>query len=123
MTTPTNNGTSSGSTVRNAVATTAGYADDALNSAENALGATRQMAAQAMEKAGEKVRDLRVGVKDLASKGMSVAGDATAAAQKQVTRYADATGRYVSDQPVKSVLIAVAAGAAVAAVVLAARRR
>ena len=118
MTTPT-----SGSSLRNAISTPASYADDALNSAEHALGATRQLATQAIEKAGEKIRDLRVGVKDLASKGVDAAGDATAAAQKQLSRYADATGRYVSDQPVKSVLIAVAAGAAIAALVVAARRR
>ena len=41
----------------------------------------------------------------------------------QMSRYADVTGRYVSQQPVRSVLIAVAAGAAIAALVVAARRR
>jgi ElaB/YqjD/DUF883 family membrane-anchored ribosome-binding protein len=99
------------------------YADEALNSAEQALGATRQFATQAIEKAGEKVRDLRVGVKDMASKSLSAATEAGAAAQKQLTRYADVTGRYVSERPVKSVLIAVAAGAAITALVMAARRR
>lgn len=117
MTTPTTG------SLRTAVSTPASYAEDALNSAEQALGTTRQLATQAIERASEKVRDLRVGVKDFASKGLGAAGDATAAAQKQLSRYADATGRYVSDQPVKSVLIAVAAGAAIAALVVAARRR
>ena len=102
---------------------TASYADDALNSAESALDSTRQLATQVIEKAGEKVRDLRYGARDLASKGLSVATDATAAAQKQLSRYADVTGRYVSQQPVKSVVIAVAAGAAIAARGVAARRR
>jgi ElaB/YqjD/DUF883 family membrane-anchored ribosome-binding protein len=101
----------------------AAYGEDAINSAGNALGATRELASQAMEKAGEKVRDLRYGVKDFASRGVSAATDATALAQKQLSRYADVTGRYVSDQPVKSVLIAAAAGAAIAALVMAARRR
>ncbi|MBI2772056.1 MAG: DUF883 family protein [Burkholderiales bacterium] len=118
MTTPT-----TGNSLRTAASTTSSYADDALNSAEQALGTTRQLATQAIEKASEKVRDLRVGMKDLASKGMGSAGDAAAAAQKQLSRYADATGRYVADQPVKSVLIAAAAGAVIAALVVAARRR
>lgn len=101
----------------------ASYADDALNTAESALDSTRQLASQVIGKAGDKVRDLRVGAKDFASRGLSVATDATAAAQKQLSRYADVTGRYVSQQPVRSVLIAVAAGAAIAALVVAARRR
>jgi ElaB/YqjD/DUF883 family membrane-anchored ribosome-binding protein len=99
------------------------YADEALNTAESALESTRQLASQVIGKAGEKVRDLRFGAKDLASKGYSAATDATAAAQKQLARYADVTGRYVSEQPVKSILIGVAAGAAIAALVVAARRR
>ena len=54
------------------------------------------------------MRDLRYGVKDLASKGASSVGEATAAAQRQLGQYAQATGRYVSEQPVKSALIAAA---------------
>lgn len=99
------------------------YADEALNSAEHALDSTRHLAAQAIEKAGEKVRDLRYGVKDLANKSLSAATDASTAAQKQISHYADVTGRYVSQQPVKSLLIAVAAGAVIAALVVSARRR
>ena len=101
----------------------AAYAEDALNSAENAIDSTRQLANRMIGKAGDKVRDLREGARDLATKGMSVATDATSAAQKQLSRYADVTGRYVSQQPVRSVLIAVAAGATIAALVVAARRR
>lgn len=99
------------------------YADDALNTAESAFDSTRQLASQVMDRASDKVRDLRFGARDLASKGLSAATDATAAAQKQLSRYADATGRYVSQQPVKSIVIGVAAGAVIAALVLAARRR
>jgi ElaB/YqjD/DUF883 family membrane-anchored ribosome-binding protein len=86
-------------------------ADEAMGRAGHALEATRELAGQALGKAGEKVRDLRYGVRDLANKGASSVGD-----------YAQATGRYVSEQPVKSALIAAAVGAAVAALVLAARR-
>jgi ElaB/YqjD/DUF883 family membrane-anchored ribosome-binding protein len=99
-----------------------GYADEARGATAHALGTTKQLASQAIEKAGETVRDLRYGVKDLASKSATSVGEATAAAQRQLGQYAQATGRYVSEQPVKSALIAAAVGAAVAALVLAWRR-
>jgi len=99
------------------------YSDEALGTAGQALESTKQFANQAIEKASEKVRDLRYGVKDLATKGVSTVSEATAAAQKQLGQYAQATGRYVSEQPVKSALIAAAIGAAVAALVLALSRR
>ena len=88
-----------------------GYADEAKGFTGHALETTKELASQAIEKAGEKVRDLRYGVKDLASKSVTSVGD-----------YAQATGRYVSEQPMKSALIAAAMGAAVAALVLAMRR-
>lgn len=100
----------------------ASYADDAMGATGQALENTRQFANQAMEKAGEKVREMRYGVKDLASTGATRVSDATAAAQKQIGQYAQATSRYVTEQPVKSALIAAAVGAAVAALVLAMRR-
>ena len=87
------------------------YADDARSTTGQALESTRDFANQAFEKAGEKVRDLRYGVKDLANKSASSVGE-----------YAQATTRYLADQPLKSALIAAAVGAAVAALVLAMRR-
>jgi ElaB/YqjD/DUF883 family membrane-anchored ribosome-binding protein len=99
-----------------------GYSDETPGGGANALENTRQFATHAMEKAGETVRDLRYGASDLARKGAHTVSDATAAAQRQLGQYAQATGRYVSEQPVKSALIAAAVGAAVAALVLAMRR-
>jgi len=87
------------------------YADDARSITGQALESTREFANQAFERAGEKVRDLRYGVKDLANKSASSVGE-----------YAQATTRYVAEQPLKSALIAAAVGAAVAALVLALRR-
>jgi ElaB/YqjD/DUF883 family membrane-anchored ribosome-binding protein len=87
------------------------YADQARGITSQALDSTREFANQAFERAGEKVRDLRYGVKDLASKSASSVGE-----------YAQATTRYVAEQPLKSALIAAAVGAAVAALVLAMRR-
>jgi ElaB/YqjD/DUF883 family membrane-anchored ribosome-binding protein len=108
MTTTTSNN-------RNLRAAATGYADEALDSG-------RQFANQAIERAGERARDLREGVKELASRSVDTVSERAAAAQRQLGQYAQATGRYVSDQPVKSALIAAAVGAAVAALVLALRR-
>ncbi len=99
-----------------------GYADEAIDATGQALEHTRQMANQALDRASEKLRDLRYGAKDLASKSMHSVGNAGAAAQRQLGQYAQATTRYVSDQPVKSALIAAAIGAGVAALILALRR-
>ena len=97
-----------------------GYADE--SGLTGALESTKQFASQAVGKAGEKVRDMRYGATDLARKSAAGVSDATAAAQRQLGHYAQATGRYVSEQPVKSALIAAAVGAAVAGLVLALRR-
>ena len=85
--------------------------DDARGMTGHVLESTKDLANQALEKAGEKVRDLRYGARELASKGARSGGE-----------FAQVTTRYVSDQPVKSALIAAAVGAAVAALVLAMRR-
>ena len=83
-----------------------------------------QSAANSMtDEALEKVRDLRYGVQDLASKGISAMGEGASVAQERLGRYASTTGRYVTEQPVKSALIAAAIGAAVAAIVMVARSR
>jgi ElaB/YqjD/DUF883 family membrane-anchored ribosome-binding protein len=87
------------------------YADDARTLASQALDSTREYANDAFDRAGAKYRDLRAGVKDIASRGTNVMGG-----------YANATTRYITDEPVKSALIAAAIGAAVAGLVLALRR-
>lgn len=87
------------------------YADDARSLASQALDSTREYANQAFDRAGSRLRDLRSGVKDMASRGASSMGD-----------YAQATTRYISDEPLKSALIAAAVGAAVAGLVIALRR-
>ena len=90
---------------------TSTYEDEARSATAQALESTREFANQALEKAGERVRDLRYGVKELANKSVNSMGE-----------YAQATTRYVSEQPLKSALIAAAVGAAVAGLVLAMRR-
>jgi ElaB/YqjD/DUF883 family membrane-anchored ribosome-binding protein len=89
----------------------AGYADDARTRASQALDTTREYAGEAYDKASARMRDLRDNVKDLASRGAT-----------NVSDYAQATTRYISDEPLKSALIAAAIGAAVAGLVIALRR-
>ena len=72
------------------------------------MNQTRELASQAIGRAGEKVRDVREGLED-----------ASAAAQWQLDKYARRTGRYVRQRPVTSALIAAAVGGAIAALALA----
>ena len=88
------------------------WADEASHAGSNLFDNTREFAAQALERAASRMRDLREGVADGAN-----------AAQRQMERYTDATRRYVSDQPLRAALIAAAVGALVAAAVLLVRRR
>jgi ElaB/YqjD/DUF883 family membrane-anchored ribosome-binding protein len=88
-----------------------GAADRSLQATTHALETTGELASQAIERAGEKVRDLREGLED-----------ASAAAQRQLGRYAKRTSRYMSARPLTSALIAAAVGAAVAALALAVLR-
>ena len=85
----------------------ASAAEQALEATSHALQTTRELASQAIQRAGEQASDLREGVQDT-----------SAAARRQLGRYAKSTGRYVSEEPVKSALIAAAVGAAVAALAL-----
>ena len=71
----------------------------------------------------DKMRDMRSGMQDFASRGMDAMGDTASAAQQRLGRYAGATTRYVAEEPIKSALIAAAVGAAIAAVVLVMRSR
>ncbi|MFD0667798.1 hypothetical protein ACT80S_08765 [Ramlibacter sp. MAHUQ-53] len=86
-------------------------ADEAAATGSGMLEGTREFAAQALERAAHAVRDLREGV----------AGTAHAA-QRRVGLYADATSRYVAEQPLKSALLAAALGALLMAALLATRR-
>jgi len=107
--------------------------DDVVQSADKALESTRNFASDSLDKAGNKVRELRQDVdplveqitaraQELANRGIEYASDAKYKAQQRLSQYADATGRYVADQPVRSVLIAAATGAAIAALILIATR-
>lgn len=85
------------------------YADDARGFANQTLGRMGEKMRDL--RVGEKMRDLGYNARDLASRGASSVGG-----------YAEATKIYVSEQPVRSALIAAAVGAVVAGLIIAMRR-
>jgi ElaB/YqjD/DUF883 family membrane-anchored ribosome-binding protein len=100
-------------------------ADEASGMTDRAVGATKELASQAIDRMRDvrsSMKDLPSGMKDFANRSANRMGDASVAAQRQLGEYARATGRYVSDEPVKSALIAAAIGAGITALILAMRR-
>ena len=108
--------------------------NELLQSADNAVVATRDYANHALDKAENKVRELRGDVdplvemlttraQKLARQSLDMAAEAKEKAQQSLSRYASATTHYVSEQPMRSVLIAAAVGAAVALLVASSRQR
>lgn len=99
--------------------------DGALHGADKAIDATRQYAHDAVETVESKIHSLRGNVEPaidklankaqhLAHQGMDAAVYAKERAQDSLVRYSDATSRYVTRQPVRSVLMAAAVGAVLA---------
>ena len=108
--------------------------NELLQSADNAVVATRDYANHALDKAENKVRELRGDVdplvemlaskaQKLARQSLDMAAEAKDKAQQSLSRYASATTHYVAEQPMRSVLIAAAVGAAVALLVASSRQR
>ena len=85
--------------------------------------AARQDAGDVLHSTEEAIERIASRAQDMATRGIHAASDAGAKVQKWVSHYTEATSRYVAEQPVRSVLIAAAAGAALAALVIAASRR
>ncbi len=106
--------------------------DEALQATVQATELTRSYAKEALDQAEGKIRELRGSVdpmvdkladtaQKLARQSMDMATEAKHKAQESLARYTDVTTKYVSEQPLRSVLIAAAVGAAVALLVAAAR--
>ena len=87
------------------------------------LDSTRKLASDALERASTTVNQLRSGVHDAASRGMSAMSERASAAQRSMGDYAGATQRYVAEHPLKTAMLAAAVGAVVAGLVIALRRR
>lgn len=122
------------SLARDAMPAVRQVSEDLLQNASNALSSTRDQANHAFDKADNKVRELRGEIdpmvdmlaskaQKLARQSLDMAAEAKEKAQQSLTRYASATSHYVSEQPVRSVLIAAAVGAVVAILVSSTRRR
>lgn len=118
----------------NTTKTPSQLADDARQTANDAIDSTRAYAQNAVNAAGEKVRDLRrdveptveqlaARVQQAVQRGLDAASTTSARAQRRLEQAADVTGRYIADQPVRSVLVAAAAGAAITALIVLASRR
>ena len=108
--------------------------EDMLQSAGKALDTTREHANEALDRAESKVRELRGSVdpvvdmlaskaQKLARQSLDMASEAKERAEKSLKHAADATTRYVSEQPMRSVLMAAAVGATVALLVSVSRSR
>lgn len=109
-------------------------ADSLAQTADKAIDTTRSYANHALDVADEKIHSLRGAVQPAldklsrnaehyATQGMDMAIQAKDKAKQSLTHYSDATSRYVADKPVQSVLIAAAAGAALALLVSSLRNR
>ena len=108
--------------------------DGVLQSTDRAIDATRQYAHNAIEAADSKIQSLRSSVEptvdmlankaqNLAHQSMDAAVHAKDRVQQSLVHYGDASTRYVSQQPVRSVLIAAAFGAVVALLLSPSRSR
>lgn len=108
--------------------------DNLLQGASHAVDATREHANEALDKAESRLRQLRGNVdpvvdmlaskaQEMAQHSLDLASEAKDRAEQSLKRAAGVTTRYVSEQPVRSILIAAGVGAAVALLVAASRQR
>jgi ElaB/YqjD/DUF883 family membrane-anchored ribosome-binding protein len=97
-------------------------AEHARKVAAQAIDDGREFASQAAGKMGDSMRDLRDSAAHAAGQGVDSLNDSVTAAQRQLQQYARAARRQVSNEPLKSALIAAALGAVAATVVLAVLR-
>lgn len=108
--------------------------DKLMQSAQGAVESTRDLANQALDNADSAMRSARGRINPaidefahsaqrIADRGVALASETGARAQRSLRQCAAATERYVADQPIRAVLIAAAAGAVAAALMLAASRK
>ncbi len=108
--------------------------DSLMTSADRTIDSARAQAGNVLHSANEKVQALTDTLepqldrlsnkaKAMANQGMDMAVHAKEKAERSLTHYSDATSRYVSEKPVQSVVMAAAAGAALAWLISAAVRR
>lgn len=106
-------------------------AETVLDEAEDAVKTTRSAARKTVDKARQAANELRddddldaqmdafvARAQDLACRSIGYCADRTARAQRHLERASNATAQYIQDQPGKSMLMAAAAGAAVATLIM-----
>jgi ElaB/YqjD/DUF883 family membrane-anchored ribosome-binding protein len=95
-----------------------------LHSAEKAVESKVELASDAVHNRIDPMVDLMaVTAQKLAKQSMSMASDAKEYAQHAMNRASKASTQYVAEQPVRSVLMAAAVGAAVAIAISSLRSR
>lgn len=103
-------------------------ADDVLQTATDAVETTRNAANNTLEKADEGVRalrsrtdpaidDLAARAQELAARSIDYCAETSARARRQMQEAAEATTKYVVEQPGKSLVLAAASGAALATLI------
>ena len=108
-------------------------AEQATHSAEHAIDSGQRVAAAGLDSLSSNVQDIRhqaspmierasERVSDLVHRGTSRVRGATHQLQERAHKVSNSTVNYVRDEPVKSVLIAAATGAALVAVASLVRR-
>lgn len=108
--------------------TAAGYADQAAQSAENAIKSTQRMANDALEGLSDKVQDVRnqaaptinrlaTQAEDAARRGIAAVKESTQQLREKAVHATDTTAAYIKDDPIKAMLIAAATGAALMALI------
>ena len=114
---------------------TSNLADQAAQSAENAIKSTQRAANGALDSLSNTVQDVRdqaapaynrikSQTEDMAHRGMDALRDSSRQVRETAAKASDQTVNYIKDEPLKSVLIAAATGAALMALVsLASRSR
>lgn len=113
------------STQSPAVSAVENFADQAAARADDAIQSTKTVANQALDSLQSSVNDLRhsgptaltraaAQVEELTRRSLERAREATHQVKDQVAHVGDKSVSYIRDEPVKSVLIAAAAGAAMA---------
>lgn len=105
-----------------------------VNGIEDGIDSAHDAAQSALSSASDKIEKFQSGVKpaierfasrgaEMAQSGIDATRDAGTRAKVTASRYASACEHYVTEQPMKSVAIAAAAGATLAALLIIARNR
>jgi ElaB/YqjD/DUF883 family membrane-anchored ribosome-binding protein len=97
-------------TADNAIRSTTRFADDSLETLSNRVQDARDQAAPVLSRVAERAEALT-------RRGVSAVRETSDQVRERALRASDATVGYIKDEPVKSILIAAAAGAALMALV------